>query len=225
MVQRPQIAQILIQPSSDAPQECYCTVSEQWFAIDRDTLTWTDGEEAILYTCTDITSRKKQDQSLREVSAIDVMTGLISRQAGLDKLSRALGTLSEPDTLCVAILDVDHLKAVNDNYGHGEGDLVMRTIARLLKASIRNKDSAARLGGDEFLVIFPDCPRAYAKVALERMRNNLKKLNMTRGKPYTISFSFGIMEIRGNEGPFTVTQVLQRAEERLFIQQEEREKG
>jgi diguanylate cyclase (GGDEF)-like protein len=133
-------------------------------------------------TAIEVERQRVEHQRLRKQVLVDELTGLGNRRAytaHLEELRRsALGAASgalagepgDPEVL-VMMLDVDHFKAVNDEYGHDVGDEVLRRIGALLLAQVRSSDLAARLGGDEFVVILtqhdegPGDSRAEAIVA------------------------------------------------------------
>ena len=132
----------------------------------------------------DITQRKLPEQKLHQrdqdmarlneelarVAASDALTGVSSRRHFYDMLDRTISVVSRHGgTLSVASFDLDGLKRVNDSKGHGAGDQVLATFARLLDELRRPEDVAGRLGGDEFSVILPGVDRAGAKEFAERI--------------------------------------------------------
>ena len=93
-------------------------------------------------------------ERLAESASTDLLTDLPNRRM----LNRALGRLSAEDT--VIMLDLDHFKQVNDNFGHAAGDEVLRVFGRVLRGTVRGRDMVGRLGGDEFLIVLgPRRPR------------------------------------------------------------------
>lgn len=106
----------------------------------------------------DVTGRKLAEAELRHIASHDKLTGLANRVLFMDCLERALADARLDDSLCVGLifLDLDGFKAVNDTWGHAEGDWVLETVARRIEGSIRSGDTAARLGGDEFAVLCPN---------------------------------------------------------------------
>ena len=75
-----------------------------------------------------------------------------------------------PGSLAVAIVDIDHFKAVNDTHGHDAGDVVLKEVANVLQRNIRTTDAVGRIGGEEFLVIFPAQTAQEAAICVERCR-------------------------------------------------------
>jgi diguanylate cyclase len=79
------------------------------------------------------------------------------------------------------LIDVDHFKAINDRYGHEAGDAVLRSVARVIQAGVRDVDVPARFGGEEFAVLLPETlPEAAADVA-ERLRSNVERIEVPWG--------------------------------------------
>ncbi|WP_159287177.1 GGDEF domain-containing protein, partial [Klebsiella pneumoniae] len=71
---------------------------------------------------------------------------------------------------CLAIIDIDHFKRINDKFGHNEGDLVLRTVAKGIQDQLRESDFIARIGGEEFAIIFPYTSIEEAEQVLNRVR-------------------------------------------------------
>ncbi len=96
-------------------------------------------------------------------ASYDVLTGMLSRRAGIEilELQFRLALMSEK-SLSILYFDLDHFKAVNDNYGHDAGDKVLREASQLLRETVRKGDSVIRWGGEEFIVVLPtaDCDEA-----------------------------------------------------------------
>jgi hemerythrin len=99
----------------------------------------------------------KANQYLEQLASTDLLTDLPNRRYAmimLHKLWHEANRYHKP--LVTMMVDADHFKNINDNYGHGSGDLVLRTLALTVKYNVRNDDIVARLGGDEFLIICPN---------------------------------------------------------------------
>ena len=98
-----------------------------------------------------------RDQRKLEHSAnTDTLTGLLNRQSFAETFERLTNVETQSrDKLAVAIMDIDHFKAINDTYGHQAGDTVIRNITASIKSSMRGSDPIFRWGGEEFLVLLP----------------------------------------------------------------------
>jgi diguanylate cyclase (GGDEF)-like protein len=127
----------------------------------------------------------------RRASSEDPLTGVANRRE-LDRRLRELAEQAPPSPYPISaiLLDIDHFKAINDSFGHGVGDEVLRAVSGVLVEQARSSDTVARLGGDEFVVLLTDTgPEEVAHVA-ERMLGAIRALDwasITRGEPVTVS--------------------------------------
>jgi len=114
------------------------------------------GGPYIVAVCRDITEQVQAREALENLAFHDPLTGLANRALFDDRLELAMASARRHDDLfCIAFLDIDDFKNINDTYGHVIGDQVLIALARRLEVSVRAEDTVARLGGDEFAVIFP----------------------------------------------------------------------
>jgi two-component system, cell cycle response regulator len=149
--------------------------------------------------------------SLREAAERDALTGLANRARLLDELHAATQRASrQSDPLCVAMIDVDHFKAVNDSHGHSAGDAVLRKVAEALRTTVRPYDLVARYGGEEFVVILPGTTLAAALPIAERMRAAVP--SRTAPRPATISLGIAQFDPAQDD----VEGLLRRADEALY---------
>jgi diguanylate cyclase (GGDEF)-like protein len=140
----------------------------------------------------DVSKRKKAEEQLEKLVRIDSLTGCYSRGYGLELLDRQIKLSRRSKShLLLAFLDIDGFKAINDTFGHEEGDKVLKSVVKLLKSTLREIDIICRMGGDEFLLIFPENSRQDASLIKERINKNLTKLNHSLKKSYKIEFSVG----------------------------------
>jgi diguanylate cyclase (GGDEF)-like protein/PAS domain S-box-containing protein len=103
---------------------------------------------------TDITAMKTIERQLEELARFDTLTGLPNRRQLEERLTEQRLFISrEPQPYALVFLDIDHFKAINDTYGHGVGDGVLKQFAARLQASVRRTDVVARLAGDEFVIL------------------------------------------------------------------------
>ena len=110
-------------------------------------------------------------RQLRAVAATDLLTGVPNRQAFEALLPREIARAArDGSSLCLAMIDVDDFKAINDTHGHQAGDEILASLPAAWKPALREGDVLARIGGDEFVVLLPDCQLVDAAFVLERMR-------------------------------------------------------
>jgi len=128
----------------------------------------------------------------------DYMTGLFNRRFFLAEAKRALHLAERhQDSLCVMMCDIDYFKAVNDNYGHKIGDIVIKTFTDTLKQLLRSEDILARYGGEEFVALLPQTKKQQALIVVERMRSATEKLSIQTEKGLvTLTASFGVCEVQ-----------------------------
>lgn len=124
----------------------------------------------------------KKTQSLAKQATTDALTGMHNRRYFEDALRDYLGEFNKIGaTLGLLILDLDHFKSVNDNYGHDVGDLVLREVALRMRSISREHDICARLGGEEFAVITPYASREQLLGVAERYRQMVEQLAIKNG--------------------------------------------
>ncbi|HUY60978.1 MAG TPA: EAL domain-containing protein, partial [Candidatus Dormibacteraeota bacterium] len=123
----------------------------------------------LVLTTRDVTERKALEEQLVHQAFHDSLTGLANRALLADRVAHALARSARSDApVSLALIDLDDFKLVNDTYGHGVGDQLLRAVADRLRAAVRPADTVARLGGDEFAVLLEDTEAAAATAILER---------------------------------------------------------
>ncbi|CAH0350779.1 diguanylate cyclase domain-containing protein [Aquabacterium sp. CECT 9606] len=146
----------------------------------------------------------------------DELTGLVNRRHMLDVLGQHQKRLerSGHHRFCLAILDIDHFKRVNDTYGHGVGDEVLRHFAEEAQKVMRDTDVLARWGGEEFLLLLNDTSPALANIGLERIRTHLASVTMAPSQPgLAPTFSAGLTGYCDNE---RLDVCIERADKALY---------
>lgn len=131
-----------------------------------------------VFSMTDITERKIEENQLREYSEKDALTGCWNRRLfdiALKKESALVQRYGSHYHSCLAIIDIDFFKKINDTYGHHRGDDVLVSLAQVMKQSFRETDFIARVGGEEFAVILPQSNLADAYLVLDRFRQTVPK--------------------------------------------------
>jgi diguanylate cyclase (GGDEF)-like protein len=130
-------------------------------------------------------------ESSRTLAYRDELTGWWNRLYFTERLTEELSRAHRQPRRQVSIMmvDVNDLKAINDAYGHGEGDLVLRWVAELLERSLRAHDVISRVGADEFAVLLPESGVSRAEPLLARLRAALSETRT--GASFSIGLSFG----------------------------------
>lgn len=146
---------------------------------------------------------------------VDRLTGLLNRSAMERDLDREFNHVnSNAPILSLAMVDLDHFKRVNDQFGHPIGDLVLEQMAERFSESLRPSDRIYRYGGEEFLVLLPDTTGAVAEQVLDRLRRQACALPVSNGiLKITQTVSVGVVEAHEGEEP---TKTIQRADDALY---------
>ncbi|HEY1483271.1 MAG TPA: diguanylate cyclase [Candidatus Acidoferrum sp.] len=133
-------------------------------------------------------------ESMRFQATHDLLTSLWNRGVIVELLSReVLRARREGNSLAVMMCDIDHFKAVNDEFGHAAGDDVLREVSRRLHHSVRSYDMVGRYGGEEFLVVLNRCDPASAVARAENLRSGVAgKLISTPSKAIRVTISVGL---------------------------------
>lgn len=139
---------------------------------------------------------------LSERALEDVLTGLPNRRAFDEAMVRNWSRVQQfGDQFSIVLLDVDHFKRVNDTYGHGAGDDVLRSVARTIADQLRAAHPAFRTGGEEFAVIVPNSSVSEAQVVAERLRAAVRVTAVpVPGGEVNVSVSAGVADSRGATG-------------------------
>ena len=155
--------------------------------------------DGILSIVRDIHAQKEIELRLSDAALVDSLTGLSNRLAYRDAVAR--GQSKESDVgACVAMLDIDHFKAVNDRYGHDAGDIVLKGFAVVARRIIREGDMVARIGGEEFAFYFPDTTLPQALAVCDRLRSELGSTIFRAGNhAIGVTVSGGVAEL-GSDG-------------------------
>lgn len=164
----------------------------------------------------EVERRKALEQELEQQAATDPLTGLHNRR-GYEllfeqELKRAQ-RLNAP--LSVAILDLDRFKNLNDTYGHGAGDQVLKSLAREWSQRLRGPDILGRLGGEEFVVLMPDTAAPEAAEVMERLRRHTESVPRELGvATVAVTVTIGVTDLDAADDSFQ--DMIARADEALY---------
>ncbi|RTE93402.1 GGDEF domain-containing protein [Bradyrhizobium sp. LVM 105] len=153
-----------------------------------------------------------------ERARTDTLTGLANRRALDEFLRKAQATADWGEPLSVLMLDIDHFKSFNDNFGHGVGDQVLRLMAKVLREKVRPQDLPARYGGEELIAVLPAADLACCAEIAERIRRALAECTITRRSTGeilpNISVSIGVAQYRPGEA---ITDLIERCDRALYL--------
>ena len=170
-----------------------------------------------LMTLVDVTEQYIQQKQLQNEATTDPLTSLANRRSFSMASELEIARARKQQTpLAVLSLDLDHFKRVNDQYGHGTGDLVLVQAARLLKSAMRDGDLAARVGGEEFVALLPNTVLPHAVAAADRIRQSIAvtPVVLPDGTSLSVTTSIGVALFRDNE--FDLGPALERADQALY---------
>ena len=167
----------------------------------------------------ELESLKKEFEQAKAAALVDFLTGIANRKAfDLAIRGSVAEAASDTEPLSLLLIDIDHFKRFNDEYGHIVGDEVLRLVARKIKENVRGRDFVARYGGEEFAVILPGTPILGAKTVAENIRVSFSegKLKRVRTSEYlgTITISVGAAQNRAGE---SVEDLVDRSDQALYF--------
>ncbi len=145
----------------------------------------------------------------------DQLTGAFNRR-GLEEAfeNEVARSQRRKSPLCVALLDIDNFKKLNDSLGHDVGDAALIHLVTVIRETLRPQDTLARFGGEEFIILLPDTPIDDAKKALVRLQRELtKRIFLTDNEKVLITFSAGVTDFRIDDNQTSVTK---RADEAMY---------
>lgn len=161
----------------------------------------------------------KLHQELDRVSAQarhDPLTGALNRKGLEETVDKELSTMRrKAQALCVALLDIDNFKKINDNLGHDTGDQALKHLATVARECMRPQDTLARYGGEEFVILLPDTALENGIEAMTRLQRELTKRFFLAGtEKILITFSAGVAQVQeGESGP----EAMKRADQGMYL--------
>ena len=177
-----------------------------------------DLEEKLLSAGQEIGDLQERLSHVAKQATTDALTGLANRKHFDSRLrmeSEAAEVTGQP--LCLLLGDVDHFKAFNDRFGHNVGDQVLRSVALVLKSSLKGQDLAARYGGEEFAVLLPQTSLDDAVIVADQIRSSLSRKELTdrrSGESYgSVTISIGAAQFGPQSG---IIGLIDRADRALY---------
>jgi len=160
-----------------------------------------------------VRSRVKRFRLLRSRMVRDSMTGLLNHTTTHEFLENEVSRAQRNKTsLCVAALDIDHFKAVNDVHGHGVGDEVIKSLSRLLRQRLRSNDVIGRMGGEEFAAVLSEVSIEEAKQIFDGIRQAFSDIEHPSGdKKFSVTLSCGIAQYPNHQNPADLLEAADKA--------------
>lgn len=170
----------------------------------------------------DITSRRKAEEQLRELSLSDELTGLTNRR-GFMLLAKQQIKVADRNRkgLALVFADLDGMKHINDTYGHKEGDRLLRDAASVIRGAFRASDIIARLGGDEFVALSVEATEESKEHIRNRLRENIDAHNLDSDRPYRLAISIGIT-VYDPEKPCSLEELIERGDRLMYDNKQNR---
>lgn len=156
------------------------------------------------------------NKRLQQLALTDVLTELPNRRFAMERIEQEWALSQRGDRrLSLMMVDIDHFKSINDEFGHQTGDEALRAVANTLRHSARTQDVVCRYGGEEFVVICPDTAIGAAYQCAERLRLNVAALIFkTRGTNIKLTVSIGVAEKKENIA--SLEDLINHADEYLY---------
>ncbi len=160
-------------------------------------------------------AREQQEAELLRLALVDPLTNAPNRRGFFNALNPWLALARRPgNSTALIMLDLDHFKRINDNYGHPIGDQVLKAVAEIGQSQLRDSDLIGRLGGEEFAVLLPRTTAQDAMMVAERMRQAIMAVQIKAEKAVLcVTASFGVTTIRPDD---SMVSLIKRADDALY---------
>ncbi|HOT20629.1 MAG TPA: GGDEF domain-containing protein [Spirochaetota bacterium] len=162
---------------------------------------------------------EQRTEILKWLSITDPLTGLYNRRYFIEQIELEFKRSKRYSRdLSLLMLDIDHFKLVNDNYGHQIGDIVLRKISSVIINLLRDSDLAFRYGGEEFMIILPETKSEDAINVAERMKQEIMNTQHNYSSiNFTVTASFGIVSIKDMIDKFeTIDDIIKKVDDNLY---------
>lgn len=169
-------------------------------------------------TFTDITQRKELEDELKELAVRDQLTTLYNRRYFFDVVQNFISLAKRENTpLSLMMIDIDDFKSINDTYGHGTGDLVIKLLASILIEHTRDSDIIARIGGEEFVVLLTNTAKNVAIKVANKIREFTQNQAIKTDEEKSINFtiSIGVDSVKTKDEQ-QIEEALARADKALY---------
>ena len=164
-----------------------------------------------------ISEQTRLIEALKQESTHDQLTNVYNRRHGNVVLNSEVHRCQRNNnTLALAIVDLDHFKVINDNYGHLSGDIVLKSVVSVLSGSLRDTDIISRWGGEEFMILLPDTVLDEAKIWAERVRETVasEEITVSGEQIVRVTICIGLAVFMNNDS--SPEDIFKRADSALY---------
>ena len=165
----------------------------------------------------EIEKRKESESALEELATLDALTGVLNRREFFILAEKEVqSTLQNQQPSSIIMLDVDHFKTVNDDYGHAIGDQVLTAIAQIIRDNLRREEVVGRIGGDEFAILLPGSDGRQGQRIAQRLHDKIasQSFKLDQGT-FSLTVSLGVAELdRGHDD--SLSALLDHADQAMY---------
>ena len=166
----------------------------------------------------DLGAMIEQEIKSIQMATLDELTLISNRRGFLTLVDHCLKTCRRNKTsMSFVLFDLNKFKIINDEYGHHEGDFVLKTFAKAMLDSFRDSDVIGRLGGDEFVAMLTDSNAEKIELVLARFASAIEQQNQSLDKPYKIEYSAGLVHFT-HDSALSIEEMIQQADEAMYEQ-------
>jgi len=193
-------------------------INDRYYEFRKTSLNYNNTDLGAVYFIQDITSQKEIIKNLHDIACYDSLTEIYNRRMIMEEMERQLDHMKRyGNCLSVLMIDIDHFKLVNDQYGHQSGDEVLKILASSCRQKIRNTDIIGRYGGEEFLIILPEANEENAFLVAENIRSFIEQYEFSlRNQKISITVSIGIKTVFRHGENLDVEQIIKCADDALY---------
>lgn len=172
----------------------------------------------------DVTERVRMRDELMWMAVRDELTGLSNRRGFLTLAEQQLkGAAREKKSMLAVFVDLDGLKAINDQLGHAEGDQALKDMAGLMRSTFRDSDVVGRIGGDEFVALVTEGSPFRSDGVIQRLQTSLVTFNAESDRPYHLSASIGVARY-DPDSPIAIDSLVNRADTIMYENKQRRQR-
>lgn len=207
----------IFQSDSDRDFSMIMDGEERFFEIDVVPLgDLQDRNQRMLKSIRDVTEEKKMQEKLKFLATTDSLSGLYNRAEFMNLAKREFAwAQTSNEDLALLIMDLDNFKVINDTFGHGAGDEVIREVGSIIKTSFRKTDIAGRIGGEEFALVLKNASLEEAKLVAEKFRETVATgIVFYGGQEISLTVSIGVAAMHDDIND--IEDILKRADDALY---------